>query len=54
LARIKHLVTRWSQNNMHLLSFVMHRGLAHLPMQFAALSSLQADDQDDPQLDLPI
>jgi hypothetical protein len=38
-ARIKHLVTRWSQNNMHLLLFVPAPGLAHLPTQFAALFS---------------
>jgi hypothetical protein len=38
-ARIKHRVTRRSQYNMHLLSFVPAPGLAHLPTQFAALSS---------------
>ena len=38
-ARIKHLITRRSQYNMHLLSFVPAPGLAHLPTQFAALSS---------------
>jgi hypothetical protein len=37
--RIKHLVTCRSQDDMHLLLFVPEPGLAHLPMQFAALSS---------------
>jgi hypothetical protein len=35
-ARIKHLVTRRSQYNMHLFWFVPPPGLAHLPTQFAA------------------
>jgi hypothetical protein len=38
-ARIKHLVTRWSQDDMHLFSFVPAPGLVHLPTQFAALFS---------------
>jgi hypothetical protein len=37
--RIKHLVTRRSQYDMHLLSFDPPPGLAHLPTQFAALFS---------------
>jgi hypothetical protein len=37
--RIKHLVTRWSQDHMHLLELVPEPGLAHLPTQFAALFS---------------
>jgi hypothetical protein len=35
----QHLVTRWSQDHMHLLEFFPEPGLAHLPTQFAALFS---------------
>src|SRR6478609_2857715 len=38
-ARIRHVVTRRSQETMHLLSFTPPPGLAHLPTQFAARSS---------------
>jgi hypothetical protein len=38
-ARITQLTNRRSQYHMHLLSFAPPPGLAHLPMQFAALFS---------------